>query len=86
MHLLLAILLLLRVIHETVARLLFFKALDTGVFPASSINNLLTDNNFGFLLGFWNILWWIVFVITVLWWILDWGINLRFNVEYRRSN
>ena len=76
MHLFLATLLLMRVTHEVMARVIFLKAFETGMFPDSNIENLL-NNNFGFLLGFWNVVWWILFIATLIWWIATWTVFFK---------
>ncbi len=69
-YLILAILLLIQVIDKILARLLYFKALDVGLFPAGSIEDLFHNNDFGFLLGLWNILWWILLIACLVGWAL----------------
>ena len=69
-YLILAILLLIKVIDKILAKLLYFKALDVGLFPVGSLENLLQNNDFGFLLGFWNVLWWILFIACLIGWVL----------------
>ena len=61
--LVLIVLLLIRVIDKIIAKLFYFKALDVGVLSAGSIEGFFQNNDFGFLLGFWNVLWWIALII-----------------------
>lgn len=65
-----AVLLLIRSVDKILSQLLYFQAIDAGLFTISNVESVVSNNKFGFLVGFWNVLWWVVFSILCVIWLI----------------